>query len=115
MRIGNLRNIGTILERTQTSDSGAPEYGTWTAVHENVWAEIKPARGRTAEQLGYEQDRVVASITIRYIDGISNRMRFRHLGDAGTVDYDVDSVMDPDGRRQVLKLICVRAEDTDGA
>jgi SPP1 family predicted phage head-tail adaptor len=110
LRSGKLRHLGHIIQRTEVSDSGAPQYGDWETAWENVWASIEPARGATAEESGYEQDRVVCNITIRHRDGVTNRMRFRHLADSGTVDYDINSVMDPDGRRAMLKLVCIRSE-----
>lgn len=111
LRSGTLRNPGNIMERSEVSDSGAADSGAWTILHENIWASIEPMRGQTSKESGLVQDVVTTKIIIRHKDGITNRMRFRHLSDAAPTDYDIVSVSDPSGMRVALELICVRSED----
>jgi SPP1 family predicted phage head-tail adaptor len=74
---------------------------SWTPVAE-VWARAEPLRGREFFAAGQTQSEVTTRFTIRYRTGITSGMRVVWRGQA----YDIASVVEPQGQRQTLELMC---------
>lgn len=102
MRAGELRDRITIQQVAETrSDSGAIVQ-TWPDVA-TVWAAIEGLEGReffAAQELNAQ---VTSKIAIRYLAGIVPKMRVVF----GARTFDIQAVIDPDGRRRELQLMVV--------
>lgn len=103
MNPGRLRHRITIQELTGIKDplSGEILGEDWQDVC-TVWAEIKALRGReyfAAQQTIAESNH---EITIRYRKGIKPTMRAVF----NTRNFDIQAVLDKDGRKRYLTLIC---------
>jgi SPP1 family predicted phage head-tail adaptor len=106
MRTGRLRHRVEILApSTSQNGYGEPE-GSWTPVA-TVWAEMVPSLRATREAFAAMSEQRSARLSmecrLRYRDGLSpreTRLRWRDQV------YDVEAVMDPDGRRRELLLLC---------
>lgn len=102
MRIGLLRHrveIGRYVEG-QDPNTGDPTR-TWQAVA-TVWASVEGLAGQTFFQAQQTVERSDHRVTIRYRQGVEPAMRIRHAGR----ELEIQSVLDVDGRRRWLTLIC---------
>ncbi|MBC7193869.1 phage head closure protein [Marinobacter sp.] len=106
MRAGELRHRILI----QRLASGQDEYGqplnAWQDVA-TVWAKIEDLSGREyfqAQQVPTAQ--VSTRITIRWRPDIEPTMRVVH----GARVLDIKAVLDPDGRRREIQLMCLEVE-----
>lgn len=101
MRAGDLRTRGTIETPVETpNDTGEPVV-TWSPF-EVVNAKVEELSGR--EQFTAQQDASFAQyrVTIRYLAGVSAKMRFR----VGTQILDIEAVL-PSERRDAMTLLCL--------
>ena len=95
----------TIQQRTETQSSGEVQV-TWTTFAANVWAYIEPTVGREYFAARQIVDEALFRITIRYIDGLTTKMRVSWNGDY----YDIRDVGDPRSKTRYLELICRLAQ-----
>lgn len=105
MRSCVLRETVTIQSRTETTGTTGEVTWTW-ATYKTVRASIEPIKGQeyfAAKQL---QASTNVRIRIRYLSGITTKMRVLH----GTRYYAIESVIDPNTRRRELQLMCVERE-----
>lgn len=102
MKIGDLRHRVEIGRYTEGVDQwGNPTGKQWEPVA-TVWAAVEALRGRLyfeAQQTAKESDH---RVTIRWRSGIEAGMVVRHAGR----EMEIQAVLDRDGRRQWLELIC---------
>lgn len=90
-----------------TGDYGEP-VRTWKRVADR-WAQVQPLSG--SEQ--FQAMQVIATcshvIRIRYMDGITSRMRIRYpLGSARI--FEIGSAIDVDERHETLELLCTETK-----
>ena len=108
MQAGKLRERVTIQEEVVTRDSFGAEVNPWVDAAA-VWASVRP--GASGERFISAADQVQATIThtvrIRYRSGLSPKQRLhwdgKYLG--------IQSVVDPDGRKRELVLLCLEIVD----
>ncbi|AEE98030.1 phage head closure protein [Mahella australiensis] len=102
MRAGELRHRITIQEAISAQDKAGQPIEAWQDVV-TVWAKIEDLNGR--EYLAAKQvpaNEVTTRITIRWRDGIKPTMRII----TEQRIFDIQSIIDPDGRKQQLELMC---------
>lgn len=96
-------NIRVAIQQEVQTDDGAGGFtSTWQAVA-TVWAEIRPwSIGRNDEIFRSMQieDRNFYRITIRYMSGVSAKMRVVF----GSRLFNIITVVDPDARQDSLEL-----------
>lgn len=92
------------------------EYGAWQDVDElgqpieswsevaTVWASVEDLTGREYQAAQSTQNPVQTRIRIRYRAGIQSSMRVLH----GTDVYSIQAVLDRDGSKRELQLMCVK-------
>lgn len=102
MQSGLLRQRLTIQQPSMAQDSYGQTLNTWTDVA-TVWGEIVPISGREMVIANAMQDSKTHSITIRYISGITPKMRIKY----GTRLFDIQSVLDENERHRTLNLSCI--------
>lgn len=106
MRTGRLRHRVEIQQLSTTQDGFGEAVETWTPVAK-VWAEMIPSLRATREAFAATSEQRSARLSMecrmRYLDGLSPReTRLRWRGS----EFEVEAVMDPDGRRRELLLLC---------
>ena len=89
------------FDTVQDSETGAVEE-TWVDVDTDVPAEIWPMSGREFVAAQSIQAAVNTKITIRYVDGITPRMRVLHGYDV----YNIKAVLPDPTLRRHLTLMC---------
>lgn len=106
MRTGRLRHRVEIQSLSTTQDGYGEAVETWATVA-TVWGEMIPSLRATREAFAAVSEQRSARLSmecrLRYRDGLSpggTRLRWN-----GAV-YEVEAVMDPDGRRRELLLLC---------
>lgn len=102
MRIGRLRHRVTIEQKSVTRSAIGEEVVSWVAFA-TVWAEVAPLRGREFFAAQQTQSSVDYKVTMRYLAGVTREMRIVWDG----LPLDIVSVIDVEGRRAVLELMCV--------
>lgn len=102
MQAGLLRKRLTIQKPSQAQDGYGQTLDTWTDVA-TVWGEIVPVSGREMIAANAMQESKTHAITIRYIAGITPKMRIKY----GTRLFDIQSVLDENERHRTLNLSCV--------
>ena len=105
IEIGDLRERITIQAPGDPVDDGGGGKSVFWADLAIVWAAIKPVSN--AERFYAQQIEVSTTheIFIRYRTDVKNNMRILH----GEAVYDITSIVDVDGRRRFLKLMCEEA------
>lgn len=106
MHIGSLRHRIIIQEKNLTEDLEGVTAETWGDVA-TVWASVEDLQGREFFQAAVVSE-TKTRIKIRYRNGITSAMRVL----LGERIFDIKSVIDPDGRKRELLLMC--REVTDG-
>lgn len=101
MRAGELRHRVTIQQMQDTQNEYGEPVKEWVDVV-TVWASIEGLRGREYFEAQQTMAQADHRIKIRYMDGIKPTMRIVY----GTRIFSIQSVLDPDGRRRELHLIC---------
>lgn len=106
MRAGQLRHRVTIQTLTVSQDGYGEPTETWSNTA-TVWGEVRPLIAQTREALtqasGQRVARQTFNVRLRWREGIAPATT-RVLWDDQVLD--VEAVMDPDGRRRELDLIC---------
>lgn len=101
MRLGRLNQRVTLQERaTTTLNDEGENTAPWSDLA-TVWAQAQPIRGQEYFAGGGAQQTADVRFRVRYRDDITPSMRVRWRG----VLHDIVSVIDVDGRRQVLELM----------
>ncbi len=99
--VGEMRQIASLEAATRVPDEGGGATIAWTQLAQ-IWCAIRPRSG--AEDLA--SNRLVPTLRhevwMRWRDGVTAEMRLT-LGDRVLA---IAAVMDPDGRRQFLRLTC---------
>jgi SPP1 family predicted phage head-tail adaptor len=101
-KIGPMRNRVEIQSRTVAQDSYGQAVPTWTTLA-TVAAEVLPLSGREMWQAQQARPQVTHKVTIRFYSGLTAKHRL--LFDGATLN--IDSVLNPDGRKRFHELICV--------
>jgi SPP1 family predicted phage head-tail adaptor len=101
MRAGELRSRVALQTATETQDDYGAPVPSW-ATTATVWGEVVDLSGReyfAAQQVNAE---VSTRIRIRYLAGVVPKMRAVANGRT----FDILAVLDPDGRKRELHLMC---------
>lgn len=98
---GDLDQRVTLQQRDSSLNTLGQASDTWTNVAE-VWAKVEPLRGREFFAAGQMQSEATTRITIRYRAGVTERNRVVWRGQP----YDISAVIEPDGQKQMLEMIC---------
>lgn len=101
VRAGRMRQKVIIQELTDAKGAQGGRSETW-ATFQNVWAAIKPLRGREYFAADQAQSRVSHEIRTRWISGVTPKMRVTY--DSRT--FRIQSAINEDERDQVLLLMC---------
>jgi SPP1 family predicted phage head-tail adaptor len=100
MRAGQLRHKVVIQENVPSRDGYGAEVESWDE-YATVWAAIEPIRGREFWESQQINAEVTARITIRYLAGVTPKMRILH----GTRIFEILSVINPEERNRELQLM----------
>lgn len=101
MNPGKLRDRIAILKKQVITDTSGYSQETWLTIAE-TWAMVEGLKGReyfTAAAVSAEKK---IKITIRYRSDIKSDMRIKH----DNLYYEIKSIVDLDGRKRYLQLIC---------
>jgi SPP1 family predicted phage head-tail adaptor len=106
-RSGAFRHFVTIQEATITRSAMGAEVKTWGEL-DQVWADIRPGSGR--EDVSAQQDwsTVAHIVRIRFRTDVTPKMRIIF----GSRLFEIQAVVDPTGRREVIDLISTEELDT---
>ncbi len=99
MRAGKLKTKILIEQVTETANEYGEPIKTWSTFA-TAWAEIRPLIGReyyTAKQIDAE---ISAEICIRYIPGITPKMRINNNGQL----FNIKSVINPQNANKEIVL-----------
>ena len=98
---GDLRHRLRLEAATRSADGGGGAIVTWALVGE-VWASVKDTAGGEQIAAGGLQGHLTREVWIRYRADAAPAMRFAE----GARLFDIQSVLDPDGRRRWLRCLC---------
>ena len=97
-----LRHRVTIEQVTETRDADGGVVTAWATLHSKVPAEIVPLSGREFVAAQAAQAGITARMTIRYVAGITPKMRVVHGADI----YNIEAVLpDPTLRRHLTLMV----------
>ena len=99
---GDLTERITLQARVAGVDARGQESNEW-ADAVTVWAQSLPIRGREFFAASQIQSEVAVRFRIRWRSGVAPTMRVMWRSQA----HDIDSVIDVEGRRVVLELMCL--------
>ncbi len=99
MQAGKARNYITIEESTFTVDDFGAQVPIWKTFHE-CWAARRPLTGRESFSMSQMYPTVDQVYQIRYVPGLSNKMR---INDDGAYN-DIVSITDRDGKKAELTI-----------
>lgn len=110
MRAGRLRKRITIQKKTTVQDDYGAAVETWGAPGDGepaeMWGEVAPVMTGTREAFaaaaGQFQARLTAQIRLRW--RTLDPANYRLMADGDT--YEIQAVMDPDGRQHELVALC---------
>lgn len=101
MRAGALRHLLTIEQPVETKGAiGGQAVPTWSTFAQ-VYGSIEPLNGREFFQAGQMQSETVARARIRFLNGITTKMRVRHNGTA----YNIVAVVNRELRDRDMELM----------
>lgn len=103
MEAGRLNQQIVIQSPTTTQNAIGEPVTTWVEVA-TVWAAIEDMTGREFQAAQAAQNGVETRIRVRWRDGLTPTMRAL----AGGRIYDIQAVLDRDGRKTELQLMCRR-------
>ena len=101
MRAGRLRNRVTLQKSLGVPDSYGQPIRSWVNVV-TVWAGVENINGREQYRAQAERAELTHLVLIRYRPDVGPVARVLY----GSRVLDVESVVDPDNRRQDLHLLC---------
>jgi SPP1 family predicted phage head-tail adaptor len=102
----SLRHKLTIQSTTQTQASDGSVIDTW-GTFATAWGEVKPLSGREYFSAQAEGSSVSHKIKIRYIAGITTKMRVLW----GARVFDIEAALNSDEGNRELILMCVEGVD----
>jgi SPP1 family predicted phage head-tail adaptor len=102
MNAGQLDQRVTLQTRTDGVDALGQAATTW-ADTATVWARSEPIRGREYFAAAQMQDETAVRFTIRYRADVVPTMRVQWRSQA----HDITAVIDPQGRKETLELMCL--------
>ena len=102
LNAGQLDRLIVLQQRAAGADSLGQANGAWQDVA-TVWAQVQPIRGVEYFAAGQTQNQVDVRFRIRRREGVTNQMRVLWRG----VPHDIESVIEPNGGREQLELMCV--------
>lgn len=102
MRAGELRHKVVIQQESGIRDPDSGEIIPGWSTFAEVWAEVVDLSGREYWSAQQVQSQVSTRVRIRYLDGVKPTMRVAH----GSRTLQIEAVIDPDGRRRELQLMC---------
>lgn len=84
-----------------------PTYGDWTK-QADVWASIEPLSGRELVYAGQVAADATHLVTVRYFQGLMERMRFLYVDDAtgATRLFNISFVKDPEENHVLQMCYC---------
>ena len=97
-----LRQRIKFQSESTVTDSGGGSTLSWVDGL-TVWAEIKPMSSRGGERLvaGQMENRLMHLVTVRYINGITPKMRILY----GSRIFNIRSVTDVEERGEILEIV----------
>jgi len=98
---GRLRHRVEIQNYEMTQNDWGEVIYTWSP-WATVWASIEPLQGREFFAAQALQSQTTVRIRMRYRPGVTSVMRVLWGGQI----YDIESVIEPQSRRQELQLMC---------
>jgi SPP1 family predicted phage head-tail adaptor len=98
-----LNRLVTVQYLEAGQDQAGQPVDTW-AEFATVWASIEDLTGREFQAAQATQNGTSTRIRIRYREGIEAQMRVVQ----GAHVYDIQAVLDRDGRKTELQLMCRR-------
>ena len=101
MNAGRLRHRVTVEQPVVSSDGYGGNTVSW-AIFATVWAAVEPLSGREYFQAQQAQATVTHKVAMRYIPGVTPRMRIKH----GSRYLNIISAIDTDERHRELVLMC---------
>ncbi len=101
MRAGRLNQKITIEQVTESRTGSGAVQETWNAFA-TVWASVEPLNGREYFQAQQETATVTTRIRIRYLAGVTPKMRVNYDNRI----FDIESVIDVNERHRELVLMC---------
>ena len=104
MRAGDLRHRLILQHKTTIKDAYNQPIETWTD-WKTVWCAFEPLRGR--ERFAHQERSAESDVRfrIRYLDGVDSATT---RGVLDGLTYDIQAVIDVDGRRRELHLMARR-------
>lgn len=100
MRAGHLRHTLVIEEATETRDAHGQAVATWSTFA-TVPGSLEPLSGREFIASAQVQAEVTARARIRYLAGVTPKMRITHEGKV----YAITAVIDRELRHRDLELL----------
>lgn len=116
MRAGKLRHRIQIRSETDDTQNKYGEVEDNWATAATVWGSIEPLIGRELFEAQQVQPRVSTRIRIRYRTHLTASDRLRHVmvDSAGAIavvrTYNIEAVLNVEGRNRELELLCVGTE-----
>ena len=108
LRAGDLRNRITIERPVEVRGDSGSVVKDWQPIpYATVWSARTDLSGAELYQAQQINARVSTRFTIRHRNGLDARMRVISDG----VPYAIESVQDPEGRREFLVLLCSRSSN----
>jgi SPP1 family predicted phage head-tail adaptor len=104
MRAGQLRHRITLQALTAGQDTAGEPLVNWVDVAAGVPANVFDINGREYIAAQAVTNAVTTTIVIRYRVDVTAAMRVICDG----VTYNIEAVLDKDGRRREMHLMCVR-------
>lgn len=102
MGAGYYRHLVEIQQKTVIRDPDTGELIEDWAPYAKVWAAVEDLSGREFWAAQQVQSEVSTRVRIRYLPGVNPTMRVVHAGR----HLEITAVLDPDGRRRELQLLC---------
>jgi SPP1 family predicted phage head-tail adaptor len=105
--IGRLKHLLTIETREETDDGSGGVIVAWAPIGQ-AWARMEPLSGREVVSTDREGSQQRCRVTLRYRNDISPAHRFAF----GSRHFDIETIVDPNGRRRFLVCDCSEEEGT---
>lgn len=112
MQAGRLRHIGTIEYATETKDGlGHPAKAWRTFGKSRIPCRVEELSGRELFNAQQTQPDVTMSVSLRWFDGVTSKMRLVwHDRDGDRVLGIESPPINPDGRKREMVLMCKDAK-----
>lgn len=111
MQAGLLRHLVTIEQRADAPDANGDVVTTWTTFAANVPAQVEPLSARELVAAQATQSQISATVTIRYLAGITSAMRLRRAD--GRI-YNIAGIVEDHGSGRAWVTIPVTQGVNDG-